>query len=48
QKLAVKHISAAAKDSGLTKRAETNTTGMLEGLLHSLGFTEVHVSYGTV
>ncbi|MET9081320.1 DUF4230 domain-containing protein [Streptomyces sp. NPDC004237] len=48
QKLAVKHISAAAKDSGLTTRAETNTTNMLEGLLHSLGFTEVHVSYGTV
>ncbi|MEU9451012.1 DUF4230 domain-containing protein [Streptomyces sp. NPDC048277] len=47
QKLAVKHISDAAKDSGLTTRAETNTTGMLEGLLHSLGFTEVHVSYGT-
>ncbi|MFK0112360.1 DUF4230 domain-containing protein [Streptomyces sp. NPDC091217] len=48
QKLAVKHISDAAKDSGLTTRAETNTTSMLEGLLHSLGFTEVHVSYGTV
>ncbi|MGI5460488.1 DUF4230 domain-containing protein [Streptomyces sp. CA-249302] len=45
QKLAVKHIGEAAKDSGLTKRAETNTTDMLEGLLHSLGFKEVHVSY---
>ncbi|MBY8343648.1 DUF4230 domain-containing protein [Streptomyces spinosirectus] len=46
QKLAVKHIGDAAKDSGLTKRAETNTTGMLQGLLRSLGFKEVRVSYG--
>ena len=47
QKLAVKHIGDAAKESGLTARAETNTTGMLEGLLHSLGFKEVKVTYGT-
>ncbi|MFD9000098.1 DUF4230 domain-containing protein [Streptomyces sp. NPDC059582] len=47
QKLAVRHIGDAAKDSGLTTRAETNTTDMLEGLLGSLGFKEVHVSYGT-
>ncbi|MEU8990737.1 DUF4230 domain-containing protein [Streptomyces sp. NPDC048558] len=47
QKLAVKHIGDAAKDSELTARAETNTTGMLEGLLHSLGFKEVKVTYGT-
>jgi hypothetical protein len=46
QKLAVKHIGEAAKDSGLTKRAETNTVDMLDGLLRSLGFKEVHVSYG--
>ncbi|MFE9308880.1 DUF4230 domain-containing protein [Streptomyces sp. NPDC088353] len=46
QRLAVKHIAEAAKDSGLTARAETNTTGMLEGLLKSLGFEEVHVTYG--
>ncbi|MEU6258446.1 DUF4230 domain-containing protein [Streptomyces sp. NPDC047043] len=46
QKLAVRHIGEAAKDSGLTKRAETNTTDMLDGLLRSLGFKEVHVSYG--
>ncbi|MCL6671720.1 MULTISPECIES: DUF4230 domain-containing protein [Streptomyces] len=45
QKVAVKHIGDAAKDSGLTKRAESNTTDMLEGLLHSLGFKEVRVSY---
>jgi hypothetical protein len=47
QKLAVRHIADAAKDSGLTARAETNTTGMLRGLLRSLGFREVHVVYGS-
>jgi hypothetical protein len=47
QKLAVQHIGEAAKDSGLTARAEANTTSMLDGLLKSLGFKEVKVSYGT-
>jgi hypothetical protein len=47
QKLAVRHIGAAAKESELTKRAEVNTTNMLEGLLRSLGFKEVNVRYGT-
>lgn len=47
QELAVKHIGTAAKTSGLTTRAEKNTTDMLQGLLGSLGFTEVHVSYGS-
>lgn len=46
QKLAVSHIGDAAKESGLTTRAEANTTRMLEGLLHSLGFKDVQVSYG--
>ncbi|MEU7469066.1 DUF4230 domain-containing protein [Streptomyces sp. NPDC044984] len=46
QKLAVRHIGDAAKESGLVARAETNTTEMLEGLLRSLGFEEVRVSYG--
>jgi hypothetical protein len=46
QKLAVRHIGEAAKESELTKRAETNTTTMLKGLLGSLGFKEVKVSYG--
>jgi hypothetical protein len=46
QKLAVRHIGDAAKESGLTARAQTNTTSMLEGLLHSLGFKEVKVTYG--
>ncbi|MGW4439568.1 DUF4230 domain-containing protein [Streptomyces sp. NPDC004596] len=46
QKLAVRHIGDAARTSGLTRRAESNTTDMLQGLLRSLGFEEVHVSYG--
>ncbi|MGA4856353.1 DUF4230 domain-containing protein [Streptomyces koyangensis] len=45
-KLAVQHIGDAAKESGLVARAERNTTGMLEGLLTSLGFEEVTVVYG--
>ncbi|MFG2357139.1 DUF4230 domain-containing protein [Streptomyces sp. NPDC048521] len=47
QKLAVRHIGDAARSSGLTARAETNTTGMLQGLLRSLGFEEVRISYGS-
>ncbi|MFE0254125.1 DUF4230 domain-containing protein [Streptomyces sp. NPDC059010] len=47
QKLAVRHIGDAARKSELTARAQTNTTHMLEGLLHSLGFKEVKVTYGT-
>ncbi|TLS41800.1 DUF4230 domain-containing protein [Streptomyces montanus] len=47
QRLAARHIGDAAKKSQLTARAEENTTGMLEGLLHSLGFKEVHVTYGS-
>ncbi|MFF3501274.1 DUF4230 domain-containing protein [Streptomyces sp. NPDC003247] len=47
QKLAVRHIGDAAKDSELTARAESNTTRMLQGLLRSLGFEEVRVTYGT-
>ncbi|GAA4789111.1 DUF4230 domain-containing protein [Streptomyces ziwulingensis] len=46
QKLAVRHIGEAAKDTELTRRAETNTTRMLKGLLGSLGFEKVKVSYG--
>ncbi|PBC59868.1 hypothetical protein BKI49_33230 [Streptomyces sp. Tue6028] len=46
QRLAAKHIGEAAKDSRLTARAEENTTGMLQGLLRSLGFQEVTVTYG--
>ncbi|MFF7275449.1 DUF4230 domain-containing protein [Streptomyces griseorubiginosus] len=47
QKLAVRHITEAAKESELTKRAETNTTNMLRGLLGSLGFKKVEVTYGS-
>ncbi|MFE9612228.1 DUF4230 domain-containing protein [Streptomyces sp. NPDC006012] len=47
QRLAVRHIGEAARGSGLTARAETNTTAMLRGLLRSLGFTEVHITYGS-
>ncbi|QIQ05090.1 DUF4230 domain-containing protein [Streptomyces liangshanensis] len=45
--LAAKHIGEAAKDSELASRAEKNTTSMLQGLLRSLGFTQVTVVYGT-
>ncbi|MGW7163853.1 DUF4230 domain-containing protein [Streptomyces sp. NPDC054884] len=47
QKLAVRHIGDAAKESELTARAESNTTDMLEGLLHSLDFKEVKVVYSS-
>lgn len=43
--LAAQHIADAAKDSELASRAEKNTTSMLQGLLHSLGFTKVTVVY---
>ncbi|MFI8191744.1 DUF4230 domain-containing protein [Streptomyces sp. NPDC085946] len=46
QQLAVRHIGDAAEESGLTARAESNTTEMLQGLLGSLGFEKVRVSYG--
>lgn len=39
--LAEDRISAAARDSGLTARAEENTRKMLEGLLRSLGYEKV-------
>lgn len=45
RRLAARHIGDAAKDSELTARAEANTTGMLMGLLGSLGFKEVKVTY---
>ncbi|CAL9345298.1 hypothetical protein SUDANB6_00354 [Streptomyces sp. enrichment culture] len=46
RRLAVRHIADAARDSELTARAESNTTAMLQGLLRSLGFEEVRVTYG--
>ncbi|MFE7778006.1 DUF4230 domain-containing protein [Streptomyces sp. NPDC057445] len=46
QRLAVQHIETAARSSRLTAQAEQNTTRMLQGLLRSLGFKEVRISYG--
>ncbi|MEU4333551.1 DUF4230 domain-containing protein [Micromonospora lupini] len=43
--LAEERITAAARDSGLAARAEANTRKMLEGLLRSLGFQQVTVTY---
>ncbi|MEV6651166.1 DUF4230 domain-containing protein [Streptomyces sp. NPDC051219] len=46
-RLAAQHIGKAAEESELATRAEKNTTSMLQGLLHSLGFERVTVTYGT-
>lgn len=43
--LAEQRIAAAATDSGLTARAQDNTRKMMEGLLRSLGFTTVTVTF---
>lgn len=43
--LAEERITAAARDSGLTQRAEENTRKMLEGFLRSLGYEKVTVTY---
>ncbi|MFC5908589.1 DUF4230 domain-containing protein [Streptacidiphilus monticola] len=43
--LAQQKIQTAARSSGLTARAEVNTRAMLQGLLRSLGFDTVTVSY---
>ncbi|WP_207914651.1 MULTISPECIES: DUF4230 domain-containing protein, partial [unclassified Micromonospora] len=44
-RLAEERITAAARDSGLPQRAEENTRKMLEGLLRSLGYERVTVTY---
>ncbi len=44
-RLAEDRITAAARDSGLAARAEENTRKMLEGLLRSLGYEKVTVTY---
>jgi hypothetical protein len=44
-RLAEDKIGAAARDSGLQQRAEENTRKMLEGLLTSLGYQIVKVTY---
>ncbi|MEU6944694.1 DUF4230 domain-containing protein [Streptomyces sp. NPDC046316] len=43
--LAADRIGDAAKESDLTRRAEKNTTSMLQGLLRALGFEQVTVTY---
>ncbi|WP_228974510.1 DUF4230 domain-containing protein [Streptomyces sp. DH12] len=45
QRLAARRIGEAATESGLTARAERNTAAMLKGLLGSLGFEQVTVTY---
>lgn len=44
-KLAKEKLAAAAKDTELLQRAQDNTRKMLEGLLRSLGFTTVTVTF---
>jgi hypothetical protein len=43
--VAQERIQQAAKDSGLTDRAEQNTRTMLTGMLRSLGFGQVTVGF---
>jgi hypothetical protein len=43
--LAQQKIETAAKKSPLLSEAQRNTTGMLEGMLHSLGFQRVTVRF---
>jgi hypothetical protein len=43
--LAEDKIGTAARDSGLRERAQENTKKMLEGLLRSLGYTTVTVTF---
>jgi hypothetical protein len=45
--LAQQRITEAAKASGLSDRARINTQKMLEGLLRTLGYTSVTVTYAT-
>jgi hypothetical protein len=46
-RLAEEQIAAAARDSGLAERAQENTRKMLEGLLRSLGYETVTITYET-
>jgi Protein of unknown function (DUF4230) len=43
--LAQHKIETAARQSPLLAEAQKNTTGMLEGMLHSLGFQQVTVNF---
>ncbi|HET7489408.1 MAG TPA: DUF4230 domain-containing protein [Acidimicrobiales bacterium] len=44
--LAEKKVGAAAAGGGVRERAEANTRTMLEGMLRSLGYTDVTVTFG--
>ncbi|ASW53340.1 DUF4230 domain-containing protein [Plantactinospora sp. KBS50] len=44
---AEERITAAARDSGLADRARENTQKMLEGLLRSLGYEKITITYTT-
>jgi Protein of unknown function (DUF4230) len=46
--LAQKKIHSAAAHSRLIPEAEKNTQGMLNGLLRSLGFHQINVTFGTL
>jgi hypothetical protein len=43
--LAQQKIQNAARQSRLVAEAEKNTTGMLQGMMHSLGFKQVNVTF---
>jgi hypothetical protein len=43
--LAERRLLAAASESELVARAEQNTREMLQSMLHSLGYTEVTVTF---
>ncbi len=45
--LAEDRITAAARESGLAVRAEENTRKMLEGLLRSLNYEQITITYTT-
>jgi hypothetical protein len=45
--LGEQRIGAAATDSGLAQKAQDNTRKMLEGMLHSLGYTTVTVTFAS-
>lgn len=45
--LAAQKIQDAARKTELTTRAEANTRSMLQGMLTSLGFTRISISFGT-
>jgi hypothetical protein len=44
--VAEQKIAAAAAQSGIKDRAEANARTMLQGMLHSLGYDQVTVTYG--